>query len=110
MNRFPGLLIEFPQVGQAHAANVQLARSRMPNRKAGDAQMMNTLSIAIQETSSHQVCEEAMDRADRQARQRRHLLGRESVRRLTEQIQQPKPSLQSGYVVVALEMYSHRDE
>ena len=62
--------------GQAQAANIKLPYGGLTNREARDPEVMGAFSIAVQETGSDQICQEAMNRAHRQPRQSRHLLWR----------------------------------
>jgi hypothetical protein len=109
VNRFPSLLIQFPQVRQAHAADVELTHGRLPNRETRNPQVVVALSVATQEACGHQVLEKTMDRADRESRKAGDLLGGKSARGFAEKMQKPQPALQSCDVVSTLWTASHVD-
>src|SRR5438309_11003614 len=86
VNGLPSLLVELAQVRQAQASNVKLPYRCLTNREAGNAEVMRTFSIAVQEPGSHQIRQKPMHRTDRQPRKRRHLLCGEAARRLAEKV------------------------
>jgi hypothetical protein len=84
MNRLPRLLIQFPQVRQAQAANVELAACRLADGKACDPQVIVALSVAAHEFRCDEIRQKAVNRADGQPRESSNLLGGQSSRRLSK--------------------------
>ena len=103
-----GLLVEFPQIGQAQASDIKLVCRGLSNGKTCDSEMMSALSIAVQEARGNQIGQKAVNRAHWQPRQSRHLLRSESLRRFAKKVKQPQPTLKSDNVVIAFGTSVHR--
>jgi hypothetical protein len=58
-----GLLIQFPQIGQAETPDIKLPHGRLTNRETCDSKMMGALPVTVQKTRTDQICQEAMNRA-----------------------------------------------
>ena len=67
VNGFTRLTIQFLQIRQAEAADVELSESGLPNCKARNSQSVNPISTAIQESRAVQIYQETVYRADREA-------------------------------------------
>src|ERR1700686_1284292 len=106
---FAGLLVQFPQIGQAQASDIKLVYGGLSNRETRDSKLMGALSIAVQEACSDQIGEKTVNRAYRKPRQSRHLLRSESLRRFAKKMQQPQPTLKSGNVVITFGTSVHRN-
>src|SRR5271157_1674377 len=107
MNGFASLPVQFLKIRQAHPANVELTQSRLANRETSDSQVIHAVPAAVQKACTFQIRQKTMNRAHRQPRPPRHLLRGESVRRLTEDLEQPQPALQGRDVVASLWSIGH---
>ena len=106
---FASLLIQFPQVGQAQAPDIELPDSCLSNRETSDSEMMAAFPITVQEARADQISQKTMHRAHWQPRQLCHLLGAQPARELTKEMQQAQPALKSGNVVISLGMNFHKE-
>ena len=70
------MLVQFAQIQQAQAPDIQRAHGGLPNRETCDSEVMRTFSIAVQEARGNQIGQKAVDRAYGQPRQSCHLLGK----------------------------------
>src|SRR5271166_3281601 len=107
MNRFPGLPIEFLKIRKAHPANIELAQRCLADGETRDSQLVDAIPAAVQECCTFQVGQKTVDCTHRQPRATRNLLGREAVRRLTEELQQTQSALQRRNVVASFWMIGH---
>ena len=49
---FPGLMIQFLKIWQAEAADIELAQCGLPNREAGNSQMVHTIASTVEKSRS----------------------------------------------------------
>src|SRR5581483_2075758 len=108
MYGFTRLLIQFAQIRKAQAPDIELPSGRLPNRETCDPKMMDSFPIAIKKSRCHQIREEAVHRAHRQAGEGGHLLCGQSSWRLAEKMQQAQTALKGSDVVISLGAYRHR--
>ena len=107
MYSLAGLLIQFPQIGQAETADVKLPHGGLTDGETCDSEMMGTLSITVEKARVDQICQKAMNCAHREPRQTSNLLRRKSPREFAEKVQQAQPPLQSCNVVIPLSANCH---
>jgi hypothetical protein len=101
VNRFPGLLVQFLQVGQAQTTNIELPDSRLTDGKTCNSEVMIAIRVTVQESRSHQIGQKTVNCADWQPCETSHLLCGKPTRRLAEKVKKAQSSLKSGNVVIA---------
>jgi hypothetical protein len=108
VNGFASLLVQFPQVRQAQATDIELTDGGLSDGKACDSKVVGAFAITIQESRGNQVGEKAMNCAHRKASQGGHLLGGEASRGFAEKMKKAQSALQSGNVVIPLGTNVHK--
>jgi hypothetical protein len=109
MYRLSGLLIQFEQIWQAETPYVELSSCRLADGKAGNAEAVSSLAVAIQKSSGDQIRKETVHGAHGQLRSRCYLLRRESSLRAAEKVQNLQSTLKRRNVVISFRSYSHRN-
>src|SRR4029077_8367175 len=97
----------FPKIGQADAANIELAQSRLADGETSDSQVVHAVRAAVQKPRALQICQETVDRTHRQAGAAGHVFRGEAIGRFAEHLQKAQSALQGGDVVRAFWSISH---
>jgi len=85
-----GLLVQFAQIRQAQAPDIQLAHGSLPNRETCDSEVMRTFSIAVQKLAVTRLARKRWP-CLRAAATKLPLLGSQTLRRFAKKMQQPQP-------------------
>jgi hypothetical protein len=104
---FTGLMIQFLEIWQTEPANIELAKSGLPDRETRNSQVVNPVSTTVQKSRAVQIHQETVYRADRKAGKTRNLLRRESAGRFAEEMEKVQTSLQRRDVVASSSDVSH---
>lgn len=110
MYSFSRLLVQLPQVRQAQAPDIELSGRRLPDRETCDSQVMDTFSVAIQESGCDKVRKEAMNRAHWQPGKASYLFGGQPARRFAEEMEKAQSALKGSDVIVAFRAWGHSDQ
>jgi len=104
---FTRLMIQFLKIWQTEPANIELAKSGLPDREARNSQVVNPVSSTVQKSRAMQVHQEAVYCADRKAGKTRNLLRSESAWRFAEEMKKVQAALQRRNVVASSWDVSH---
>ena len=105
-----GLLVQFAQIRQAQAPDIQLAHGSLPNRETCDSEVMRTFSIAVQKLAVTRLARKRWTVLTGSRDKAATCLASQPLGRFAKKMQQPQPTLKSGNVVITFRTNVHRTD